>query len=305
MRLSLLSSLALAFGTLGTPAIGWADPPIKEERKAPSDDRDELAAKLMERVTLKDGFKETSLQDILAYFNDKFALPVLLDTHSFNPNPGAVALNGDALEPEKVILTIPPMKNVRLGTILKFVTDKLDAIYLIYPDHVRIVSVAKATAILKLTPKPQASDPDPNGRDEENLAHDAVLVTLSIRDKPLREALKDLESRSNQTIVLANQTADTAETSVTACFANVPIERAVATLAEMAGLTSVLRGNVLLVTTEDRAKELYMPPSQQPAVSPHHGFCGVGGFPANPVDELRQKLALLEQKLAEANKDKK
>ena len=129
------------------------------------------------------------------------------------------------------------------------------------------------------------------------------LVNVNFTEKPLQEALREVETRTNRNVVLAPQAGDRAKTPISTRFTNVPVDTAVATLAEMAGLKMARRGNVLLVTTAERAKEFDPPP---PAIPP--GF----GFPCNPLlqfdpqaEDLKKKVAELEKTVAELKKDKK
>jgi hypothetical protein len=125
-----------------------------------------------------------------------------------------------------------------------------------------------------------------------DLRHAAPLVTVSFTERPLAEALRDIEVRANTSIVLANQAVDQAKTPITTRFTNTPVEIAVGTLAEMAGLKMVVKGTVLLVTTQDRASELEPPP---PPAAPNPALPVVDGS----VENLKKKVAELEKTVEE------
>lgn len=288
-------ALAAAAGIVAfySPA---ADPPAAA--KGPADDRDELANKLMERVSIDDPLENVKLRDAIDLLSKRFDVTILVDGRSFSPNMAAVALN--APEDDTVLdaqVTVPVMKKVRLATVLKHVTDQLNGGYLLYPDHVKFVGTGRLYALTAPTLKnyyPQQSDDDPALVSTDEVMRNIPLVNVSFAEKPLQEALRDVETRANRNIVLAPQAGERAKTPVTARFTNVPVDAAVATLAEMAGLKMARRGNVLLVTTTERAKEF------DPPVPPPQGiFGGPFGVPDPQVEELKKKVAELEKTIAE------
>ncbi len=283
-----ISGLAVAVPAIvGLFFLQFAAPaqPAKADVKPISDDRDELANKLMERVTLKDAIENLPLKEVLQQLSDTYKITLLVDRNSFVENgAGAVALGADN---EPTVLTqrinVPPMKNVRLATVIKDVANQVQGFYLITPDHISIVGFTKAyteTKPLKGDCLIERHDADEEGLlpSPTSLARRAMdpLVTVSFNEKPLEDALKEIGVHTNRTIVVANQTADAKKTPITARFANVYVDRAVETIAELAGLKMVRKGNVLLVTTAARAKEFDPAPAPQPQMG-GIGFGGMGG----------------------------
>ena len=131
------------------------------------------------------------------------------------------------------------------------------------------------------------------------------LLTASFTEKPLQEALKEIELRTNSTIVLANQAGENGRAFVTARFTNVPVESAVATLAELAGLKMARKGNVLLVTTQERADEFAPGPAPEAPPAPMPG--GIAPMPAaadQSIEALKMKVAELEKAIAELKQKK-
>jgi hypothetical protein len=297
----------LVFASVASLAVlGWlwaqvgltAPAPAKAPDKGFLDDREELANKLLERVTLKDPLENVALKQAVDFLGDKFGLTVIVDRSLGGGDPAAVALNGN----EDVLnqpISLRVMKNVRLGTVLQAIVDQVNGVYLIYPDHIKIVSAARAFTLTKPVLRTYSGvDPDPQDAQMEPadaLVRAIPLVTTSFRERPLTEALRDIEVRTNATIVLSNQAANEAKTQITARFTNVPVESAVATIAEMAGLKLAHKGNVLLVTTADRAAEFDPPPAKP--VMPAFGGAALGLNPG--VDELTKKVAELEKAVGE------
>lgn len=311
--------------------IGWfsssAAAPLPPVPKAvPLDDRDELANKLMERVSI-DKIEKVALKDVLASLSEKHQINLLIDPKGFPINEPvsslmAVSLNqaDDESVPNRQI-TIPAMKKVRLATVLKMIADQIDGGYLVEADHIKFVGWAKAYTIanprMKNYTSHSAEDADPeidSGRVLPNseIFKNIPLVNAHFTERPLSEALREIGSRANWSVVLSPQTEEEGKTQVTARFANVPVDTAVATLAEMAGLKMSRKGNVLLVTTAERAEE-FDPPHVSPQVKEGGGLGGGGlsNLPNNAaqtdptVEELKKKLAAVEKAIEGMKKDKK
>jgi hypothetical protein len=294
MRASTLIGLIalISLGWLGFPSATPAPPAAKSDGKLEVDDRDEMANKLMERVTLKEPLKSMPLKDALDYFSTKHGITLLVDPRTFGSAPAAAAARADD---EAVFfnqsINVPAMKNVRLGTLLKCVADQIDGVYLIYPDHIKLVGPARAATLTKPPLKAYMSEDENFQEAAENVIRSIPLITISFRGQPLEEALRIVELRSNRSIVLANQAADNGKTPITARFNNVPVDSVVATLAEMAGAKLARKGSVLLVTTAERADQFDPAPPSPP--------------PADPsVEELKKRIGDLEKALEELKQKK-
>jgi RNA polymerase sigma factor (sigma-70 family) len=79
------------------------------------------------------------------------------------------------------------------------------------------------------------------------------LVTAAFVKRPLREALQELATKNDCSIVLDERVGDKQEAPVTATLVNAPADTAAQALADAAGLRVVVRGTVLYVTTADAA----------------------------------------------------
>jgi hypothetical protein len=338
MAVAALAIAALFFIQFSAPAQ-----PAKTDAKPIADDRDELANKLMERVTLKDPIENMPLKDALKQMSEKYNITLLVDRNSFGDNgAAAVAMGADNEAVLNQPINVPAMKNVRLATVIKEVADQIRGIHLIYPDHIRIVSEGRAYTVTKplmvdyLVERPAnyascqgAVEPDNDSSivPQDYLVKSGMdpLATVSFNEKPLEDALKEIGIRTNRTIVVANQVAENRKTPITGRFTNVPVDRAVETIAEMAGLKMFRKGNVLLVTTAARADVLAPAPARRisnagqiPPISGAFSFnagqvqgIGGGGFPVNPLpatdqssEELKMKVAELEKTISELKQKK-
>ncbi len=294
MRASTLIGLSalLLLGWLGFQRATTAPPAVKSDGKLEVDDRDEMANKLTERVTLKEQLKSMPLKDVLDYFQTIHGITLIVDPRTFGSASAAAAARADD---DAVFfnqsINVPAMKNVRLGTVLKCVADQIDGVYLIYPDHIKLVGPARAATLTKPPLKAYMSEDDNFQEAPENVIRSIPLITISFHGQTLEEALRIIELRSNRTTVLANQAADSGKTPINARFTNVPVDSAVAALAEMAGLKMARKGNVLLVTTTERADEFAPAPATPPQPDPS-------------VEELKKRVADLEKAVEELKQKK-
>src|SRR5262249_5715156 len=83
-------------------------------------------------------------------------------------------------------------------------------------------------------------------------------ISVDVDEIPLSKALKQLAQSHGVNVVIDPRTlkTKTADSPVSLQVDDVPFETAVRLMAEMAGLRPVRMGNVLFVTTEERAEKL-------------------------------------------------
>jgi hypothetical protein len=260
--------LFIALLTIGTLFAWWssvtanqkADAVKAEPAKIVEDDRAAIADKLMVRRDFEK-IDQVPFKEVVALLGEKLDVSIIVDIESFSRGNDAAAAFVNAPADLERMITTPALKKIRGATLLQMVANQLEATYLIYPDHIKIVSLAAAAEIIHLENRPLEGEDNPSAFPAPIAAFLATkLVNVKLVERPLPEALKEIERRVGITIALAPQAADKSKTIITAEFSNVPVDRAVATVAEMAGLKSVKKGNVILVTTSKRAKEFGAPP---------------------------------------------
>ena len=239
---------------------------------------------------------------------------MLVDPASFK-NMDNAAFAAKVNQDEEVLkrpVSLPAMKKVRLATILKYVCDQIPGTYLLYPDHIKLVSGFRVRTLVGpiVNFLNQAGvDSDPADQQVATEPLDRImcsipLVNVHFEDQPLQSAIREVELRTNRSIALAPQAGEKSKTSITTRLTNVPVDTAVATLAEMAGLKMVRKGNVLLVTTSERAKEfdpptprlpvMVAPPAPAPSAVAHN----------EQIEEMKKKIAELEKTIGELKNKK-
>ena len=165
---------------------------------------------------------------------------------------------------------LPPMKNVRLETVLRKILDRVPgpsgAVFTIRRDRIEITTGGFQEK--EFWPHAPA-DMEPV----------FPLVHANYEKKPLDEALKDLADRTDVTIVLDVKAAEKDKPVVTARLANTPLDAAVQLLAEMSDLRAVTIGKTMFVTSVEKAKRMTKQP-RMPMEVP------VPGMPPNPLGAL-------------------
>lgn len=123
----------------------------------------------------------------------------------------------------------------------------------------------------------------------EDMAHHRQMqqrVSVDVKDVPLSGALKKLADETAANLLIDPRLAKDAEKAVSLQLDDVSLETAVRLLTEIGGLKSVRVGNVLFVTSEERATKIRKEQPQQqrdPRFGPVLPFIGGGmampGFP--------------------------
>lgn len=139
---------------------------------------------------------------------------------------------------------IPPMKNVRLSTVLSKILSRVPtpsgATYLLRSDRMEITTGAFAQAEVW---------GNYNGPK-------LPLVHATLEKCPLEDAVKELAEQSGFNVVLDNRATERAKTTVSARLLNTPLDTALRLLADMADMRAVHLDNVLYVTTKENAATL-------------------------------------------------
>jgi hypothetical protein len=158
---------------------------------------------------------------------------------------------------------IPPMRKVRLGTVLKKILSRIGvpsgATYLIRRDQIEITTGTFAIAEVYtgggelILQAAGAEDKDAIG----GLTARPPLVTVDFRKTPLSEALEALAEDYDINIVLDSSLDENkASTPVVLKVRNLPADTAVLLLASTAGLEVVQLDNALVITTQAKAAAL-------------------------------------------------
>jgi hypothetical protein len=111
------------------------------------------------------------------------------------------------------------------------------------------------------------------------------LVHVRFEKKPLADALKVLAKQSEYNVLLDGKVGEKARTPITSEFSNLPLDSAVALLADMADLTTILQDNAIYVTMRRSAAQLkseLKPNNPTDRIGP--GLRGVPVPPAQAVE---------------------
>lgn len=81
-------------------------------------------------------------------------------------------------------------------------------------------------------------------------------MTASFKETAAAEAFKEIASRAGRTVVIAQSAADKGKSPISVNLSNVAFETAAASLAEAAGLRAFRTGNVVVIVSAERAKQV-------------------------------------------------
>jgi len=239
-----------------TSSHGWARPYQKAEIKADikANKTQKLTDRLATRVSEDRSF-EGKFKEALELLADKYNLPIVIDPSVREFAGGGMACDG--LE-EKVI-KLPRMLNVRTETLLRLTCEQADAMFLVYPDYIRIVPTifgfyesGETNAGLDPT-EDQAASLTPEQLLKVRPLIKRAIVNLSFSGATVAEILDEIAATSGANVALAPAAAEKGTAKLTVRFANTPVDSAVRTICEMADLDAIEDANVLIVTTHERA----------------------------------------------------
>lgn len=260
------------------PAIAAPD----SRKPSAVDDAADIAEKLTERIDL-DRIDHVSARVALEVLQEKIGFSIIVDYKGFGC--------GDDPEERKAVderrVSVPAMKRIRIETILRLILDQMNADYLITPDHIFVTtsgikeSVCGPIRILRDLVEPRDNPPDSQTDRFFQVRH-TPYVTMRFRDVPLAEALSAVATRTGRTITLSADAADKARTPISLSLTNAPLESAVGTLAEAAGLRAYRHGNAIVVVSAARAKTI----ESAPEVQGYGGCCSLGSGRTMTLEEL-------------------
>lgn len=222
--------LIAGFVTLLCVAPGWSIPAGKDKprRSSPS----EAVQRALDcKITLE--LMDTPLPNVLRQLGEMAQITIVCDRHVAYGNPDE-------------LLVVVKAKDARLRQVLQTIAGQHGMTFGVVGDHI-VVGTEEVVNIRQLRQR----------------------VNLSCQEQPLSQALHELAVHTGANVVLdprARRLAD--EFRVTLNLQDVPLDTAVRLLAELGGLCAVRMGNVLLVTTEDRAEKLKSEAELAPAATP-------------------------------------
>jgi type II secretory pathway component GspD/PulD (secretin) len=222
-----------------TAALGlvWAAPAALyagQEKKPAKDLTPAEAARkaLNQKVTID--YLGQSLHEVINHLREKTKVNFVFDSNSpfgfgMPGGPGIGPGGGPGGGPQIHFKTT----DGKLGKTLRSFLARYNLAYVILSDRVLITNEQLAT-----------------------MRQLQQRVTLDLEKVPLREALNKLRRETGANLVIDPSVADKAKGPVTLELDDTPLEAGVRLLAEMAGLKAVPLGNVLFVTTDEKATKI-------------------------------------------------
>lgn len=205
--------------------VGTKVSPAKPQTAAPGrQTQRELWTKLDNPITFE--FERGPLREATAYVQDRYALPIIVDTEAFKEQ--------NQPDIESVETALPKTANLKLATVLRRLLKPIQADFQVDDGFIAIVPKERMDPLTQLSRQ----------------------LDASFNQQPLQAALDDLALLTGFSIVLDARAGEKGKTAVTARFHQAGLGDAVHVLANMAGLESVLVGSVVYVTSKENAREL-------------------------------------------------
>lgn len=199
-------------------APGWSIPAGKDR---PLRDPPGAAAQRALDCCITLEVTDAPLAGVLRQLSDLAHVPIVWDRHVHSGNPDEM-------------LVAVKAKETKLRQVLQTVTGQHGLTFGVVGDHI-VVGTEEVVNLRQLRQR----------------------VDLTLLEEPMTVALHELAKQTGANVVLDPRARKSAEECrLTLTLKDVPLETAVRLLAELSGLCALRMGNVMFVTTEDRAEKI-------------------------------------------------
>jgi len=215
-------AMALGVALAASPTWGQSSSGAKGDAKSASP-AEALRKALDEKITVD--YSSQSFQEAINHLRQKTKINFVLDMQSLQQ----MGIGFDE-QPTPVLLKVD---NGKVKTALQKMLSPYHLTYVILGDSVMITT--------------------------EDMAHYRQMqqrVSVEVKDVPLASALKKLADETAVNLLIDPRMTKDAQAAVSLQLDDVSLETAVLLLTEIGGLKSVRVGNVLFVTSEERATKL-------------------------------------------------
>jgi len=220
----------------------------------------------------------TQLKDALEFLSEACQVNVVIDHESFAKEGIVDARN----QLDQVHVQLRAAKRTTLGQALRELLGQIclngdpssgRVTYLVRDGNVVIVPYNRIV--------PSDEEAYPNGAPVGRALREPVSV--SVEDRPLGEALRELADAAGANIIIDVRLKDKVKTPVTVILQHVPLETAVRLMADMADVKAVALDNVLYITAKENAEKLAKEQWDRvngvgPGDPPPSGFGGLGAL---------------------------
>jgi hypothetical protein len=205
-----------------------------------------IRSQLTKPITLDKGIDvNTPLKEALEFIADRAGVVTIIDTEAFK-RQGIPEIGNQPV-------SLPPLKGMRLSTVLRLLLGQTQATYLLRPEYIEITTGERAQLEVWGAVQEKAEDAPTAGRKRPLME----LTQAVFEQTPLQEAVQELSASTGVSVVLdIRRAGEKAKTAVSASFTNVPLDTAVRILANQVELSAVHLDNVLFVTTPENARKM-------------------------------------------------
>ncbi|HEX5271997.1 MAG TPA: hypothetical protein VFW33_15980 [Gemmataceae bacterium] len=238
--------IGVVLSGLAAAALGWplpAEKPSAKPAPAPAVKAEPSPAERLQRRVDFPGVEDpkATLRDALDLLARDSGLTFDVNEGAFREAMGDADVLGRPIEDRP----LPKMKNVSAERVLRRILARVPvpggAAFMVRREGIEITTDAA-----------QAAEVWPKDFEGPRLP----LVSADFDNVPLAEALRELARQSEMNVVVDARAAEKVKAPVSARLVNAPLDTAVRTLADMAGLKPFPVDNLLYVTTADNADRL-------------------------------------------------
>jgi type II secretory pathway component GspD/PulD (secretin) len=184
---------------------------------------EKLRANLDKNITID--YNGQSLTDVLNHFRDKTGVPINIDQTAL--------MQGVPVPDGNVGQVTLKATNEKASQILRKLLNAHQLCYILFEDSVLVTTEDMAT-----------------------MRQMRQRVSVDVEDIPFNKAVRNLAKNHGLNLVIDPKVMKQSEAPVSLQLENAGIETAVRLLAELANLKAVRMGNVMFVTTEEKAKKI-------------------------------------------------
>jgi type II secretory pathway component GspD/PulD (secretin) len=191
---------------------------------------EKLRANLDKNITID--YNGQSLTDVLNHFRDKTGVAINIDQ--------AALMQGVPVPDGNVGQVTLKATNEKASQVLRKLLNAHQLCYILFEDSVLVTTEEMAT-----------------------MRQMRQRVSVDVEDMPFDKAVRNLAKNHGLNLVIDPKVMKQSEAPVSLQLENAGIETAVRLLAELANLKAVRMGNVMFVTTEEKAKKIREEEQQQ------------------------------------------
>ncbi len=191
---------------------------------------------------------ETKLDDALGFLDKTYDLKFEINEQAFKDEMF------EGIADQAIRKALPKMSNVSLETALRRILSRIQApsgtTFVVRGGVIEITTGRYASPSQWRRPEPTVT------QDSDVPVVPAPQTSVAFDKRELRDALQEIADATGVNVLVDSRVQEKGKTPITASLQNVDVDTVFKLLADMAGLQTVLVGDVFYVTTKENAEVL-------------------------------------------------